>query len=246
MIKKLYKTFLIIIVIYLINKQIIITAQVKFPNDKIKDIEVIELEPIEFYTFTDYLKNDLEIQKKYSGVWTTLNQINLDKYAITSIASSNLVKQYLSSYLYDGKPETAWVEGVMGSGIDEWVKIKINANRGISEVTSTPFSIREVGIISGYAKSEKTWTENNRVKTLLFIVHSPSLSHPIKHEWTAFRLNLKDENKLQYFKLPEDLVESNDNPMTKTVWIKIEEVYKGTKYDDTCISELVLRGGCSN
>ncbi len=132
------------------------------------------------------------------------------------------------------------------NGIGEWVKIKIDAYRGASEYTTTPFGIREVGIIPGYAKSEKTWVENNRVKTLLLIVQSPPLSYPKGREWVVYRLNLKDGNQLQYFDLPISTIEYNDTPMQKTVWVKIEEIYKGTKYDDTCISELVLGGVCSN
>lgn len=32
-------------------------------------------------------------------------------------------------------------------------------------------------------------------------------------------------------------------PMENTTWLKIEEIYKGSKFDDTCISEIVLIGG---
>ncbi len=247
MVSILKRILLVLIIIIVLSGQIAFAVnKERFPSDKFEDISITELEPVEFYSLSEYNKSDLELQKKASGIWSTLNQINLNQYSITSIASSELGKQYARSNLYDGKAETAWVEGAKGNGIGEWVKIKIDAYRGASEYTTTPFSIEEIGIIPGYAKSEKTWLENNRVKTLLLIVHSPPPLYSKKLEWVAFRLLLQDNNKLQYFKLPDNKIASNDSPMTKIAWIKIEEIYEGTKYDDTCISELVLYGGCSN
>ena len=249
MIKRLF-ILIILIAMIILNVQTIFAIKEKFPDDKINEIPVIELEPTESYSFNEYKKDDVKTQKEYSGEWSTLYQINLIRYQITSISSSDLGKSYKSSNLYDGKQETAWVPGIKGakgSGIGEWVKIKIDAYGG--DVTSTPFSIREACIIPGYAKNEKTWIENNRIKSLLLVIYSPPLYYPVDPEWPEWvilRLKLKDQNKLQWFKIPEELIVSNDNPMTKTVWIKIEEVYKGMKYDDTCISELVLSGGCSN
>lgn len=236
------KKFTIIIfigMIFLSNRAI---GAEQFPNDKIKDNQIIELNPTKFYSFDTFKTNDLNDQKKYSGLWSTLHQVNLNALEKTIVASSVLGATYQGSNLFDGKTETAWVEGAKGNGIGEWIKIKLDAKK--VSPSSTPFSVFEVGIIPGYAKSKKTWEENNRLKTALLIVHSPPISYPKEFEWVVYRLRLKDENKLQYFTLPDDMLETNSNPMTKTIWLKIEDVYKGTKFDDTCISEVVLVGGC--
>lgn len=214
----------------------------QFPVDKIKNIPIIDLKPTEFISLDEFEDKDLKDQKKYSGLWSTINQVNLDKLTITTTASSILGPTYQSSNICDKRTDTAWVEGAKGNGVGEWVKIKLDAIK--DSPSSTPFSVRKVGIIPGYAKSQKTWIENNRVKSALFIVHSPPLSYPKEYEWVVYRLLLKDVNKLQLFVLPDDKIETNQNPMTKTVWLKILDVYKGTKYDDTCISEIVLIGGC--
>ena len=127
------------------------------------------------------------------------------------------------------------------------VKINIDAYSSFSEVTSTPFSIFEIGVLPGYGKSLKTWTENNRVKKLLVIIYSPQPSFHQKNEWVVFRLNLIDENRLQVFQLPHNKISANYlDGMKKEIWLKIDDIYKGTKYDDTCISEFVAVGGYTN
>lgn len=215
----------------------------QFPNEKIKDIKAIELNPNDFISFNEYVQNDLEKMEKYQW-WSTLHPlIKLNKFILTTVASSTLGDSYKSANLCDGKAETAWVEGAKGNGIGEWVKINIDAYSELSEYTSTPFSLEEIGVLPGYSKTTKTWIENNRIKKLLVVAHSPKLA---QNEWVVYRLNFKDEDKLQVFKIPDDKVGYSIQIMKKEIWIKIEDIYKGTKYDDTCISEFVAVGCFSN
>jgi len=196
--------------------------------------------------FRDFVKYDLEFMKKYRSNWSTIHPFNLDEFKISINSSSTLGKSYKGSNICDGKIETAWVEGVKGDGIGEWVKISINAYSSLAQYTTTPFFIYRIGVVPGYAKSMKTWIENNRVKKLLVIIHSPPPLAPHEHEWVVLRLNLKDEMKVQLFDIPNDKQVGNLEPMVKEIWLKIEEVYKGTKYDDTCISEFIAIGGFSS
>jgi hypothetical protein len=217
----------------------------QFPTKEIKDIKTVELNPTNSMTFNDYVQRDSQNLNQYHEWWSTLHPLKtLSKFSLTTIASSTLNNSdsYKSANLCDGKAETAWVPGVKG-GIGEWVKINIDAYSKLSEYTSTPFSLDEIGVLPGYAKSSKTWSENNRVKKLLVVAHSPKLA---QNEWVVYRLNLKDEAKLQIFTIPDDKVGYSIQIMKKEIWIKIEDIYKGTKYDDTCISEFVAVGGFSN
>ncbi len=123
MVSILKRTLLILIIITVLGVQISFAVNKEgFPSNKIKGISITELEPVEFYSLSEYNKIDLEFQKKGSGLWSTLNQINLDQYTITSIASSELGKQYARSNLYDGKAETAWVEGAKGMVLESGLK----------------------------------------------------------------------------------------------------------------------------
>jgi hypothetical protein len=205
------------------------------PYDKIDDSDVMELNP-KLMEYEEYSKQDFEDQKQYSGMWSTLHQINLDSLKISVVASS-VLKGYTATSLIDKKVDTAWVDGISGDGINEWFSIKLDAKRDSPDAT---FTIAQFYMIPGYAKSQKTWKENNRVKTALLIIHSPKASFS---EYIVCRLQFVDTMKLQVFTLPLDLMVPN-YPMSKTVWLVIEDVYKGTKYSDTCISEVAIEGSC--
>lgn len=213
-----------------------------FPIDKIKDMKVVELNPTDCMSFNEYVQKDLDEMKKYQW-WSTLYPlVRLNKFTFTTTASSTLGDAYKSANLCDGKVETAWVPGVKG-GIGEWAKISIDAYFSLSEYTSTPFSLEKIGVLPGYAKSSKIGSENNRVKKLLVVAYSPKLA---QNEWIMYRLNLKDKDQLQLLEIPDEEIGFSMSYMKKTIWIKIEDIYKGTKYDDTCISEFVAVGRFSS
>lgn len=240
--KKLLRLMFIILVIF--NTQAVFSAEM-FPEQEIEDIPLIDLKPKEFTSFEVFRSKDIKDQKKYSGLWSTVNtKINLDSLRISTIASSSLGAAYKSSNLLDGKIDTAWVEGAKDDGINQWFKIQLDATK--ESPTTTPFSILKVGVIPGYSKSHKTWNENNRVKTALLVIYSPPFTTPKECEWVVFRLRFKDENKLQIFEIPDEKIGYSMDLMSKTVWFKIEEVYKGTKYQDTCVSEIIFIGGCTS
>ncbi|MCL6592295.1 MAG: hypothetical protein K6U80_20410 [Firmicutes bacterium] len=236
--------FLIIVVI-LVSVCPVFGEEKQFPTNEIKDIKAVELYPNESMVFIDYAQKVLQKTTDYDW-WSTIYHQKLPKFTLTTSASSTLNNSisYKSANLCDGKAGTAWVEGAKGNGIGEWVKFHIDASTSFPDaVTNNPFSLDEIGVLPGYAKSLKTWSENNRVKKLLVVAYSPKLA---QNEWVVYRLNLKDENKLQIFTIPEDKIGYSIQIMKKDIWIKIEDIYKGTKYDDTCISEFVAVGGFSN
>ena len=81
--------------------------------------------------------------------------------------------------------------------------------------------IAKIGIINGYAKGDK-FKQNNRVKKALLVFSNGQ----------RIALDLADTPKMQYF---------NFEPVPASqVRLIIENVYPGTKWDDTCISEIEL------
>lgn len=207
------------------------------PYEKIKNMQIYDLEFEECISYEEYSKRDFEEQEE-DGLWSSIWQKNLSSFNIISNSSSKL-KHYNTSNMFDKNPFTAWVEGVNGDGIHEWVAFRLNADK--DSPSSTPFTIHWIGVIPGYAKNQNIWKENNRVKTALLVIYSPGAPYG---EYVVCRMKFKDYNGLQIFRLPNDLAAPNMEPMTKTLWLIIEDVYKGTKYSDTCISEIVVRGGC--
>ncbi|WP_311080546.1 NADase-type glycan-binding domain-containing protein [Paenibacillus polymyxa] len=128
------------------------------------------------------------------------------------IASSTLPDQAGNSYaaqnIMDGDASTAWCEGIKGDGIGEWIKIDFGSMQ----------ELKGFELINGLAKSSKAFQANNRVK----------------------RMKLEFPNG-QTMMIDNDFLSNQflDNPIhTSSVKITIEAVEKGSKYHDTCMSEI--------
>lgn len=137
------------------------------------------------------------------------------KYFIdwTSIETSSQSGNYTSTLLQDGKLDTAWAEVAKENGIGEWIKFHSSIDQDISGIE----------IINGYSKSNSTYTENNRVKRLRVEFSDRS----------SLEKELKDNAMLDLQK-----VEFGKTVKTKYIKITILDVYRGSKYQDTCISEI--------
>ncbi|MDP2865194.1 MAG: ankyrin repeat domain-containing protein [Elusimicrobiota bacterium] len=157
--------------------------------------------------------------------------------------------------LTDGNPRTAWAGK---TGDEVWLFI----NGGASSVT----------VVNGYNKAPALFRANNRVKLLAVSVwaaaHFAGSVSEISRMFNVARLTpdhvlpLKDSGAKQYFPLPfnwEDIRRSNaealaalvkrgdfkDRELIYSYFVLRAEpltVYRGTKYDDTCISELKAGG----
>jgi hypothetical protein len=122
--------------------------------------------------------------------------------------------------LVDGVLESSWVEGVKGDGIGEWVELELSRE------------VSGVGIQNGFSMSRTAlkgknidtyYEKNNRVKELLY---------ESKDGATRGRIKLEDRNDhLQPFPLS----------LRKGIYrFTIASVYKGSKWDDTCLGEIVF------
>ena len=129
-------------------------------------------------------------------------------------ASSTLDPQGTNSYCpkntLDGRPDTAWVEGVRGPGIGEWISFRF-----------APQVITYIDIYPGYGKSRESFSRNNRVNkaTLVF------------SDGTRVQARFVDEMRTQTISLASPL-------RTSSLVLIIDDVYRGSRYDDTCISEI--------
>lgn len=203
-----------------------------------EDLQIIELEPSEFKNFDDFREEDIAFQEKYITIWSTFYRGYVDILDIKAKAFSTL-KGYPITNILDKKIDTAWVEGVEGDGIGEWLSLDIYTEK---KKDYDPYSIVLFGIIPGYLKSDKTWEENNRIKTALLVIKTPSPGYANASEsYAVIRLKMRDYKGLQIFSVSRYQRYGSDD---KKIWLIIEDVYKGTKYSDTCISEIFIRGGC--
>ena len=144
-------------------------------------------------------------------------------------ASSHLKAQgrfnYLPKNVHDFDHESAWVEGAQGLGVGEWIEY---------EFAGACPRVTGVKILAGYVKSKATYEANSRPKYLKVYY----LGKPI------CILDLKDERAMQVFDL-EQFGPFGYNDVNKSAWrlrFEIVDVYPGTKYQDTAISELEFDG----
>lgn len=126
---------------------------------------------------------------------------------------------YLPYYIHDFSYKTSWVEGVEGDGIGEWIEFYFK-----NSAPATAFVIS-----NGYVKNRKLYLENNRAKKLKLYING---------EVYGF-LNLKDICSEQRFEVSPIKFQKDKNYVLR---FEIIEVYKGTKYDDTVISEINFDG----
>ncbi|MBF0290300.1 MAG: hypothetical protein HQM14_21000 [SAR324 cluster bacterium] len=141
--------------------------------------------------------------------------LNFLKEETSAMASSYLKgKKKLNAYwppnLLDNDHTTAWVEGVKGKGVGESITFRFNAARN-------PLFLL---IQNGYGKSPTLFKKNGRVKSFLLT----------GSDRTTQKVHLKDIME------PQEIPLSLNAPVT---WIRLEilDVYSGSKYEDTCISE---------
>ena len=142
-----------------------------------------------------------------------------------------------SSYLKEGKKSyngqsfylrnynlIPWVENSPDFGKGQWILFDFSAT---SDEFYKDAIVDSFLICNGYVNYDKPYLyeANNRVKTFRIVCDEIDLDYTV---------NIKDTSQLQLITLPRNL---GNNPCK--VRFFIEDVYKGTKWDDTCITKII-------
>ncbi|MGZ8847017.1 MAG: discoidin domain-containing protein, partial [Pyrinomonadaceae bacterium] len=118
---------------------------------------------------------------------------------------------YYPANMIDGKRSTAWIEGVEGPGLGEWIRFDFDRDIKLHRILIQP----------GYFKSPQIWAQNNRLQTVTAQFSDGS----------SRQLNF--DNRMESQKV--------DVGSVKTRWVRltIGSIYYGTD-PDTAISEIAF------
>lgn len=151
---------------------------------------------------------------------------NTCEISTTSTLKSNNGITYHAKNMYqtnlDNSINTAWVEGGHGSGIGEKIRFKIVAIFADYEHWRL---FADFTMINGYAKNEKTWKANNRIKRLKMYRNGNVIAE----------IYLEDTPNVQTFSLGK-ILSDNLLAINEVIEFEIMEVYKGNTYDDTAVT----------
>ena len=202
--------------------------------------------------------NEEIIKKAVNSYYTDNNHENWIK------GSSSVLKEkgkseffYGINNLSDKDPATAWVEGNPSEGIGEYILLfvpRINEKgRRFSFSYDEDNDIKIfLNVTNGYCKSEDLFYKNNRVKKARITIYDVPVTASVnsiyvKGEPVKIKeeiIELTDDLRIpQSFTFITKLNKNKDAPKPKVVLkFEILEVYKGTKYNDTAISEIEVWG----
>jgi hypothetical protein len=136
-----------------------------------------------------------------------------ERYCSSSALAAAGGNNYGVRNLFAGSAAAAWVEGVPGQGVGEWVSVEFDGQR----------LVRSVTLQNGYQKNSDIFYKNSRVKRLRLVFS--------QGETKSFAL--RDELGPQTLSI---------DPPLKAYWIQliIDDVFPGNKYTDTAISKLFV------
>lgn len=158
---------------------------------------------------------------QWAGDAVTLSQFDIDEPEFELTASSTLrepklTRSYAPAQAMDGKLSTSWCEGRAGHGEAEWLTIRFKI----------PWRIKALRIWPGCGEKPTTYQSNNRIASATVLAGDVT-GQLLK------KVELKDEQRFH------DLGIETAKPVG-ALTISIDRVYPGSRYDDTCVSEVEL------
>ena len=149
--------------------------------------------------------------------------------AITVSASSFLTERddlkHPANQAHDSSMGKVWCEGVKGTGIGESLTFTFKTTKK----NTTDLGVTSCAIGIGHQGSERLFRENARPKVIELSMDGKPRA----------LLQLKDTMGLQQFDMPKLALE---RPSEHTIRLKIVDGFPGTKFEDTCISEVYFQG----
>ncbi|MCI6826298.1 MAG: hypothetical protein MR937_03155 [Spirochaetia bacterium] len=203
------------------------------------------------YSFVKKAINQYWSTLPYGTNWTLSRSSALKE-------SSESPDFYERDKAFDGNIETAWVEGVDGNGNNEYIMTTVfkrykkwYVNFDYQEVIEKKGINIFLSVNNGYCKNENLFLKNNRVKRAKIVFYDTPIAvgqdstniddNPmIIYEEEIELRDIMDEQKFSF------IINTRDDNLFSSPFIMIQliilDVYPGTQYDNTAISEIKVYG----
>ena len=210
----------------------------KYGKIKISGLPFVKNDSVYSFSAKDYNLSDAKPLLLSYNFETLQQSAFIRKYTLPDsmilyVKSSSQKEGYPVENVKDKNYTTAWVSANEKS---DWI-----------EINTKPFNWGALLMVNGYAKSAESYYNNNRPKKIRIEYDIVDYKDPKKRETEKREMDIPDKPFNEVTK--ENLFatafvkDMGDGNMTVTrVRITILDVYKGKKYNDTCISELLLLG----
>ena len=143
---------------------------------------------------------------------------NLKKANVIAANASSTISQEGTSnspmLLFDGREDTNWQEGVDGYGLYETISFSFDDF----------YKVKYIGFKLGNWKTDRYYVGNAKPKTMTLIFGD-----------YVGQVTFTGERKVEW-------VEVNKAVNANSMNISIDDVYPGTQWEDTCITEIVVYG----
>lgn len=197
----------------------------------------------------------LDIKERVNSYYYHDNYKNWELGVSSYLKDNNKISDfYCINKAFDNDLETAWVEGKNGSGVGEFILLQLYQEGlfGNEYFNIKNNSIKaNIKINNGYCKNENLFFKNNRVKKAKITIYDMSLRvgmndtsvddipEIVYQEIIELKDVMEEQNFSFSFKLKNVHTTSTPEIILK---FEIIDVYKGTTYDDTAISEINVYG----
>jgi len=151
----------------------------------------------------------------------------------SSLKDKNDPRRYTEDKAFDDDLSTSWVEGVEGPGIGQRIAFRLPAEKG------------SISLLPGYGEEEYFLSNNRLMKAefSIYFLYTGQTEKAAVYSMKKLRtMNLKLEDRMEYqsfaYSIPQEKVPSAMGELIGV--IEIKDIYQGSRWDDTCIAEILV------